>query len=391
MLRNERLMSCFRERFGTEPEILARAPGRVNLIGEHTDYNEGFVLPCAIDRWMEIACSPVTGDTCTIVSLDYASEYSFDVAGISQPVATAWINYPLGVVKKFTESDHKIEPFNMVIAGNVPQGAGLSSSAAYEVAVASALNYLNNLKIPPRQLAILAQSAENDFVGVKCGIMDQFISALAESGSALLIDCRTLECRSVPLHFDREQLSVLVTHSGVSRELGDSAYNQRRAECEEGVALLARLTARQLRNLRDVSTDEFEQVQKSLPAQIQRRCRHVINENARVLLAVEALEGKAFHKFGKLLLESHCSLRDDFEVSTPELDLLVELSSKHAGVLGSRLTGAGFGGCTVTVMAADAKDEYIRDVIPEYERRTGRRASVYQCRVTGGAVAERVG
>ncbi len=379
------VQDAFVQQFHAKPEFIVRAPGRVNLIGEHTDYNEGFVFPTAIDREMIIAATPNGSDEIVAYSLNYKETDRFNLGNISKSDEHPWADYLRGVLSTLQKRKFLVGGFNAVLAGNVPQGAGLSSSAAYEVAVVTLCNEINKLSIGGKDVALIAQQAENEFVGMQCGIMDQFISALGQEDAALMIDCRSLDYRAVPLKLSDRGCSIVITNSGVRRGLVDSEYNARRAECAEGVKRLSELTGRKLNSLRDIEIDEFETHAGKLPQKVVQRCRHVISENKRVLDAVSALESADLKTFGRLMNESHGSLRDDFEVSCSEVDQLVELSQKHPGVLGARMTGAGFGGCTVAIMSNDAVEAFRNSVIPQYEKQTGRTAEIYVCASTAGA------
>ena len=379
------VQDAFAQQFQTKPEFIVRAPGRVNLIGEHTDYNEGFVFPTAIDREMIIAATPNGTNEIVAYSLDYNQTDKFSLADINKSAEHPWADYLRGVLTILQKRKFVLSGFNAVLAGNVPQGAGLSSSAAYEVAVVTLCNEMNHLSISGKDVALIAQQAENEFVGMQCGIMDQFISALGQEDAALMIDCRSLDYRAVPLKLSERGCSIVITNSGVRRGLVDSEYNARRSECSDGVRLLTGLTGRKLNSLRDIEIDEFETHVGKLPKLVVQRCRHVISENKRVLDAVSALESSDLKTFGRLMNESHASLRDDFEVSCSEVDQLVDLSQNHPGVLGARMTGAGFGGCTVAIMANDAVEAYRNSVIPQYEKQTGRTAEIYVCASTAGA------
>ncbi|HEY9720538.1 MAG TPA: galactokinase [Oscillatoriaceae cyanobacterium] len=382
------LKRTFTERFGGEPSFVVRAPGRVNLLGEHTDYNEGFVFPVAIDREMRIAARPKADREDLEVAL-YSREYdeadTFSLTKIAKSPDHPWSDYLRGMLTIWQACAFKLRAFEAVLEGDVPQGAGLSSSAAYEVAVGTLLNEMMASGIAPKQIALLAQKAENRFIGVQCGIMDQFISALGRPDAALLIDCRSLAYRAVPLRLAEKGLAIVITHSGVRRGLVDSEYNARRAECQQGVELLASKLGRELKSLRDVTAAEFKQHEKALPKVVAKRVRHVISENNRVLDGVEALEKGKVEAFGKLMNASHASLRDDYEVSCPELDLLVELTQAHSGVLGARMTGAGFGGCTVALMDREAIETFERDVLPVYAERSGKQPELYVSEAAPGA------
>lgn len=386
--RVEAVKAAFKEKFGKEPEYIVRAPGRVNLIGEHTDYNDGFVFPAAIDREMIIAASPKADRKdmeVVLYSLDYQQEDRFDMTKLVKSPEHPWSDYLRGMISIWQACAFKTRAFEAVLEGNVPQGAGLSSSAAYEVAVGTLFNEMMALGIAPKQIAKLAQKAENKFIGVQCGIMDQFISALGRKDAALLIDCRSLDARAVPLRLAEREVAIVITNSGVRRGLVDSEYNARREECNQAVELLSKKLKRELKALRDVTLAEFKKNEKGLPPVVAKRARHVISENERVLESVEALQKGDLDAFGKLMNASHASLRDDYQVSCPELDTLVELTQAHPGVVGARMTGAGFGGCTVALMSTSAIESFKSDVVPAYEERTGKKAEVYVCDAAQGA------
>jgi galactokinase len=387
-IRQADIVRLFGEQFSTSPTHVVRAPGRVNLIGEHTDYNQGYVLPMAIEREMMIAArvGDEQANVVTVYSRDYGEGDSFSLDDLQPHPNLDWSNYLRGVLKIFQNDGHKIPAFKAVLSGDVPQGAGLSSSAAYEVAVATLLNEWLQLGLPREKLALLAQRSENEFIGVQCGIMDQFISALGKADAALMIDCRTLDYKTVPLLLSDKQLCIVITNSGVQRGLVNSAYNERRLSCQEGTKELSRLLSRpELESLRDVRLDEFVGIASSLPQTLSKRCHHVISENERVLLAVAALENDDMEDFGQLMNASHESLKNYFAVSCSEIDFLVEAAQQLDGVLGSRITGGGFGGCTVTLMRQDALTAYQTAVVPKYERHTGCKAEVYVSNASPGA------
>jgi galactokinase len=362
------LVAGFREQFRREPEGVAEAPGRVNLIGEHVDYNDGLVLPFAIDRsvmfsWMHVAQpeSRVNAD-------------EVPVPGRGDYLGAVW--------RTLADAGFLVSgrggAFDGAFEGDVPQAAGLSSSAALELAAAGALRDAFDLAIKGSELALLCQRAENEYVGVQCGIMDQFASALSKAGHALLIDCRTLAYKHVPLRLGEHGLAIVIANSAVRRELVTSAYNERRRECEDAVSRLRDLLRRPtLHSLRDVRADEIAGVAIAPDDVVLRRARHVVSEIDRVAEAVDALERDDFSRLGALMAASHASLRDDYEVSSEQLDLLVGLASAQEYVLGARLTGAGFGGCTVNLVRAERVEDFARDVIAPYRERTGLPAVMY--------------
>lgn len=380
--------ACRRE-FGP-PELTARGPGRVNLIGEHTDYNDGFVFPAAIDREVAVAMRRRDDLTVRLYSETFAQSDSFQLDAFERLApgsgVPSWSNYVRGVVRILLDAGYPVRGFEAAISGNVPEGAGLSSSAAFEVATLTALNALYALGIAPKELALLAQRAENQFVGVACGIMDQFISAMGKRDHALLIDCRSLETRAVPLQLEERGVAIAILDSGVRRGLVDSKFNARREECETAVRLLRRLLGRDsIRALRDVEPIEFNAVARELPDDIRARARHVISENERVVRGVDALESGNLTVFGKLMNQSHMSLREDFNVSTPQLNLLASLAQKTPGVLGARMTGAGFGGCTVNLVEVKALAAFRDTVLPAYKERAGLDAKLWVCDAVDGA------
>ncbi len=382
---NERintLTSSFRENFDSDPESLVRAPGRVNLIGEHTDYNDGFVFPVAIDRDIMVACRPRDDKLVRVYSLDFGAMVEFSLNDINYDSENKWSNYPRGVARFLQEGDYELRGLDAVITGNVPQEAGLSSSAAMEVAMAMAFERVSGLEIDPVEMALICQKAENQFVGVNCGIMDQFISRMGKKDHALLLDCRKLEFELVPLHL--EGISIVICNTNVKRGLVDSEYNERRSECERGVRRLEEFLPG-ITALRDVDIADFEKYKHHLPLITEKRCGYVIKEDDRVLQSVHALEENDLVRFGVLMNESHIGLRDEYEVSCPELDAMVEIAWSADGVLGSRMTGAGFGGCTVTLITEDDVEQLIEKVNKEYPERTGLQPEIYVFSAEDGA------
>lgn len=377
------LVNLFQKQYGGKPRIFAEAPGRVNLLGEHTDYNDGFVFPVAIDRSMKILASPGNDDIIRVYSADFGEISKFCLNSIRKSKNAPWSNYLRGVTDQLIKKGLAIRGGNFVIKGNVPIGAGLSSSAAYEVAAAAAFRKMFQLEINDVELALLAQAAEREFVGVQCGIMDQFVSANARENSALFLDCRDLSHKNVPLD---KGVSIVVCDSDVPRELNSSAYNDRRSECEESAKILSGVIP-DVSALRDIKPSELEENKDILDPTLYRRSCHVVTENQRVLRGIDYLEDGDIPAFGKLLYESHSSLRDLFEVSCPELDMLVELASETEGVIGSRMTGAGFGGCTVSLVESGREQAFINRIKPEYDRATGRNSKVYTCSPSRGVRA----
>ncbi|HET9495303.1 MAG TPA: galactokinase [Chloroflexia bacterium] len=395
--RAQALAARFREVFGDEPQFIARAPGRVNLIGEHTDYNGGFVLPAAIDRTILIAAREAPGAReIDMYSLNYKNRTSFNPARIEKADdrASSWSNYVRGVAWALGDTGlldpARLPGAQFAIEGNVPTGSGLSSSAAIEVASALAFARLAGVEIDRVELALACQRAENSFVGVKSGIMDQFISALGRPDSALLIDTRSLEYEIVPLGLEEMGYKLVVADSAVPRSLITSAYNERTRECAEAVRTLSpSLGLGEGAQLRDITLDQLQANRELLSDTLYRRARHVIGENERTLEAAALMreglsQGDHLRRFGDLLYASHASLRDDYEVSSDKLDLLVELAANTPGVAGARMTGAGFGGCTVNIVQASALDDFARAVVAEYRQRTGLDGKMYVCQAVEG-------
>ena len=380
-MRREAVWAVFRRAAGREADAAAYAPGRVNLIGEHTDYNEGFVLPAAVDRGVAVAARRVAGETFTLHAADLGERCAFLRAPLERAPAHPWADYFKGVVWALTKRGVDVPACEVVITGDLPRGAGLSSSAAYEVATALVLAALGGFELPPLDLAKLAREAENGFVGVACGIMDQMASTFGERGRALLLDCRSLGHETVQIP---PGLKVVVVNSGVRHSLASSEYNRRRAECEEGVRILAGLRPG-VRSLRDVTPEDEARLFALLPAVVRKRCRHVVSENARVLEAVTAMRSGDTTRLKVLMAASHASLRDDYQVSCPELDILVELALALPTCQGARLTGAGFGGSTVNLVETTAVEDFSQSVVSGYLDRTGRSAEIYVFEPSAGA------
>lgn len=381
MLVQEQLTTQFQQRFGTAPRLFS-APGRVNLIGEHTDYNEGFVLPLAIDRRTYVAAAKRADRRVRVFASDLGEAVEFELGPELRPTAPGrWSNYVRGVAACLEQAGHTLCGADLLIASEVPLGAGLSSSAALEAAVGYALLRLSEQTCNLLDLALILQRAEHEFAGTQCGVMDQYIACLGQAGHALLIDCRTLTHEAVPL--DLREARIVVCNSRVKHELAAGEYNTRRAECNEGVRRLAQHLPG-IQSLRDVTAEEFDQVAAVLPDAIRRRCNHIITENERVTLAVEALKRGELAFFGKLLYASHESLRHDYEVSCRELDLLVEIAQRAPGVYGARLTGGGFGGCTLNLVAADKVADFIEKIRQEYLAATGLTPECHVCVASDG-------
>lgn len=377
IMETQTLAQLFKTYFNANPEFIVRAPGRVNLIGEHTDYNDGFVLPMAIDRAVWIALSPRADSQVRIRSLDLETDSAFDLHSLTK--GEGWAEYPKGVAYELQKAGHVLKGFDAVMTGDVPSGAGLSSSAAVELATARAFATICNITWDAAQMAKLSQKAENEWVGVNCGIMDQMASAASKEGYALFLDCRTLEYQHAPLP---KNISVVILDTSTRRGLVDSAYNERRSQCEEAARWFG------VKALRDVSVEDFERKTKEesgLSEIAARRARHIVTENARVLEAVEVMKAGNVKRLGELFNASHISLRDDFEVTNEALNQIVECAQEQSGCYGARMTGAGFGGCAVALVQEEKAEEFTHAVSAAYRQKSGLDASVYVCKASEGA------
>ena len=358
--------TAFTEHYWKPVDRVVRAPGRVNLIGEHTDYNDGFVLPMAIERDVLVAFAPRADRQVVLHSLDMDETAVFSLDDIKKDTEHTWSNYARGVAHELQADGLILRGIDALMQGNVPIGAGLSSSAAFEVAMALAFLGAADLTMDRVEVARLAQRAENRFVGMQCGIMDQFVSALGQAGHALFIDCRDLSYRSVPMPVG---VRVVICDTMTRRGLVGSAYNERRRQCEEAVRILQTVLP-DIRALRDVTPEQLALHGDLLPPIVRRRATHVVTENARVLDAVRALEAGQAEVFGRLMDASHASLRDDYQVSSKELNLMVELARQAPGCLGARMTGAGFGGSAVSLVREEAVPAFVEQVSARYEEKT---------------------
>jgi galactokinase len=374
-IEKKQVAAQFIGRFSEPPRWITRAPGRVNLIGEHTDYNDGFVLPLAIDRAVWIALRPREDRRIVVHSTEYDQTGEFSLDALTHDNA-GWVEYLKGTAWSLQEAGYRLSGWEGVLVGDVPLGAGLSSSAALELATARALAAAANLPWDPGAMARLGQKAENQWVGVNCGIMDQLISAAGQARCALLIDCRTLETRSVPLPVGT---AVVVLDASTRRGLVDSAYNERRSRCEAAAKRLGVVA------LRDVAIERLQREADRLDAVTFRRAKHVITENDRTQLAAEAMCRGDAVTLGRLMRQSHESLRDDYEVSSEALNAMVECAVAHPACYGARMTGAGFGGCAVALVRTEAADDFASRTALAYGNRTGHTPAVYVCEATNGA------
>jgi galactokinase len=382
--RNASVATSLRERFrklyGTSPRIFI-APGRVNLIGEHTDYNDGFVMPAAIDSYTWIAAAKRADEVLNVFSEYFGESVQLRLNVLAGPPGKHWSDYVRGVAAVLQSAGHKLSGAHMLIRSNVPLGAGLSSSASLEVSTAWALTALSGIDLPLLDSAKLCQRAEHQYAGTRCGIMDQFIAVFGRAQCALMLDCRSLEHQVLTVPAD---VSIVICNSMVKHEHSGGEYNSRRTDCENGVKVLQRFIPN-VRALRDVNLADLEQYREELPERVYRRCRHVISENQRVLAAAEALRTNDLAALGKLMYESHVSMRDDYEISCPEIDFLVEMAADANGVSGSRMTGGGFGGCTVNLVRSDVVEDFRFRISEGYRRKIGINSEIYVCSAAQGA------
>jgi galactokinase len=381
-MKSSALAQRFEKLFGLPPRIFC-APGRVNLLGEHTDYNDGFVMPCAIGFSTRVAISARPDRKLVIRSEEMAEQLEFDLDNLPSRGNGVWADYVLGVAVMLRETGLPITGANLLVRGEVPIGAGLSSSAAIEVASALALMSLNGTRLPLPEVAKLCQRAENIFIGARVGIMDQFVSCLGKAGHALLMDCRSLEFKLVAVPVN---LSLVICNTMVKHEHASGAYNRRREECDEGVKILSRWYPN-IRALRDVSVKQLEPHATEMPVTIYKRCFHVVAENQRVLEGAEYLSAGNVGRFGDLMRESHRSLRDLFEVSCRELDIMVEIAESLEGYCGGRMTGGGFGGCTVNLVKTPDANTFASQISDRYQAATGIKPAIYICSAADGASA----
>lgn len=365
----------FKAHYGTSPSIVVRAPGRVNLIGEHTDYNDGFVMPLAIDRYTVVALNPTEQNRMELHSIDHGEKLSVALDNINRDKMT-WREYPKGVAKVLLDAGYALKGWQGTTNCDVPMGAGLSSSASYELAIARSFASVSGFEWDPRRMALLGQKAENEWVGMKCGIMDQMISAVGQEGKAVLIDCRSLETTAVPLP---EDTAVVILDTATRRGLVDSAYNERRQQCEQAAAFFG------VKVLRDVSMSTFSAKSGKLDELVRKRARHVISENARTEEAARAMQRGDAERLGQLMNASHDSLRDDFEVCNDELNAIVDIARQQPCCLGARMTGAGFGGCAVALVKTKKVTKFVDAVSDAYTTQTALSPNIYTCKASSGA------
>jgi galactokinase len=383
----DQIAAQYQEKFGKAPAHISRAPGRVNLLGEHVDYNDGFVLPAAIDRATYIAFSPADSDHSTLVAADFDQQASFSAETVSSKTQVdsspmpEWTYYPAGVMWALGEEKLSTPPMNAIFTSNIPRGSGLSSSASVEMAFMIAWQKLGGWTLPPMKRALLGQKAENKYVGVNCGIMDQFASACGVENKLLLLDCRSLEWEPTPLP---KNVAIVIADTTVRRKLTSGEYNNRRSACEEAVRLLQK-NLPGIKSLRDVSVDDFHRLSASLPEVVRQRAAHVVEEIERLKLALPLLKSGDVQGFGRLMNECHVSLRDLYEVSCPELDVMVRVAQSLDGCYGARLTGAGFGGCTVNLVALEKAEGFAKSLAAGYEAETKLHPEIYITSASNGA------
>ena len=373
------IKEIFIEKYQHQPTLFT-APGRINIIGEHTDYNLGFVLPAAIDKAITYAVAPNSLDSIRLMAADLGEDVSISINEV-KPVGKKWANYLLGVVAQFQVNNYAIGGFDCVFGGNIPLGAGLSSSAAVECGLAFALNHLFELNIPKMELVKMAQLAEHTYAGVQCGIMDQFASTFGKDNHVVKLDCRSLEYEYFP--FNMEGYKIMLCNTKVSHSLADSEYNTRRQECESGVAILQKHYP-EIESLRDVDLETLAKHQDEFPEIVYQRCKYVVGEIQRVEEACDALNQGNLTRVGELMYQSHDGLQHDYAVSCPELDFLVDESRKENRILGARMMGGGFGGCTINLIEAGAVEEVSANFTEAYTKKFGRAPEVYITSITDG-------
>lgn len=384
---NRSKADTFLRTFHSRPELLSSAPGRINLIGEHTDYNNGYVLPAAIHLRTHFLMAPRPDDKVRIWAENFQEEEAFDLKAIVPSESRRWANYVKGIFWVLKQEGLKLGGVNAMIWGEVPLESGLSSSASLEISVIKGLSTSWNIDLPPLEMAKLAQRAENDFVGVKCGLMDQFISVLGRKDSAVFLDCETLEYAYYPLSLEKAGLAILVHDTRVPRRLAASEYNKRRQESTQALEILKQ---KGIRSYKEATTSLLESSRSEIDPVPYKRAKHVITENERVCRAVEALQKDDFSGLGALLFHSHESLRDDYEVSCPELDLLYDVGKDFSGCLGARLVGAGFGGSGIALIEKRAEDAFRKRLLDEAEKRRFPRPEFYRVAIGQGAAASKL-
>lgn len=362
----QKVKSIFSQNFSGEP-IVVRAPGRINLIGEHTDYNLGFVLPAAVGQSIYLAAAPSgVEEACSIISLDFNERYDYRISEITPLAKNSWQNYLIGVIAEIRSSGRSVKGFNLVFSGEVPRGSGMSSSAALECGTCFALNTLFDLNIPKVEMVKMSQMAEHHYAGVMCGIMDQFASMMGKKDQALLLDCRTLEYSHFPVALDG--YSLILCNSNVHHSLADSEYNVRRMQCEEGVEIL-NASFDLIKSLRDATLEQLDAVKWEMSNVVYRRCKYVIEENERVLAFTRAMSANDFKKAGDLLKTAQHAMATEYEISCPEIDFMAAFANARPDVLGARMMGGGFGGCTINLLKKGAETIFVQELSAAYQTR----------------------
>ena len=375
-----KVRDAYKRLHGSEP-LMFRSPGRINLIGEHTDYNDGFVMPAGIDREMIFAIGFSNTGASSLHALKHGQTYSFDVQNPTRVARPLWANFMLGVLHKFNERGLKLEPLHCVVDGDVPTGAGLSSSAALECGFAFGVDHLHGFGLPRLDMVHMAQWAEHHYVGVMCGIMDQFASMMSVADKAFMLDCRSLQYNYFPL--DLKEYTLVLCDTMVKHSLASSGYNTRRHECEQGVQILQRYNPA-VKSLRDVTAEEIQQHRSELGEVVYKRCLYIVEENARVVAAAGHLAAGDLVAFGQRMYESHLGLSRMYEVSCDELDYLFELAQQHPGVIGARMMGGGFGGCTINLVQHSAIDGFVSTLHKTYREKFGAEMAHYIVKLVNG-------
>ena len=374
------IIGQFKELYLKTPTLVVRGPGRINLIGEHTDYNDGFVLPAAIDKAIYFAIAPREDETCNVYAFDLNSSDTFKISTI-QKSEKSWANYLIGVVDELQKAGQKIKGFDLVFGGDIPLGAGVSSSAAVETGLAFALNQLFDLGLETMKMVKIGKAAENNFVGVNCGIMDQFASMFGKKDAVIRLDCRSLEYQHFPLSLPNH--TVILCNSGVKHSLGDSEYNTRRLECEEGLRILGEIYPN-VKSFRDLTLTMVEDAKTSLSENVYKRCVYVVGEIDRVIVACEALEQNDLATFGKKMYETHDGLQHNYAVSCEELDFLVDQTREDDTVIGSRMMGGGFGGCSINIVEKSKAEAFLNRIKKAYQEKYHKELVTYEVALTNG-------
>jgi galactokinase len=377
----QKVTQQFRERFGHPPTLVIQSPGRLNMIGEHTDYNMGYVLPAAIDKGIWMALSESDNGVSVIHALDMGEEIQLPDFENLAPFDKGWANYVLGVIDQLIKAGKEPGPVKCVFGGNIPIGSGLSSSAALENAACFGLNELFDLEMSKLEMIKHSQKAEHEFVGVMCGIMDQFTSMMGQESRVIRLDCRSLEYETFPLEIEGYELVLL--NSNVEHSLASSEYNIRRSQCEEGVAIMQKKDA-SIQSLRDVSKTLLEECRPEMSEVVYRRCKYIVEENERVLAFCEALEKKDFKKVGQILKAAQLGMKDEYEITCPEIDFLFDFACQHPGVIGARMMGGGFGGCTLNIVEKEKEADYLESITTAYKDKFGFETTPIKVKISDG-------